>query len=119
MVYHLLANAILLLHLGFILFVACGGFMVLRRPRLAWLHLPAVLWGVWIEYAGWICPLTPLENHLRFMAHEASYTGDFIGHYLTAFIYPHGLTRTMQIVLGSLALILNAALYSQLWRRAK
>ena len=117
MLYPLLADAVLLLHLGFILFVAFGSFAVLRRPRLAWLHLPAVLWGIWIEYAGWICPLTPLENQLRRMGGEAGYGGDFIGHYLTAMIYPQGLTRTAQIVLGTLVLAVNAAVYWRLGRR--
>lgn len=115
--YRLLADAALLLHLGFILFVVFGGFAVLRWARLAWLHLPAVLWGAWIEYAGWICPLTPLENHLRQMGGETGYRGDFIGHYLTAMIYPQGLTRSAQIVLGTLVLVVNAAVYWRLWRR--
>ncbi|HEY3327052.1 MAG TPA: DUF2784 domain-containing protein [Novimethylophilus sp.] len=117
MPYSLLADAVLLLHLGFILFVAFGGFAVLRRPRLAWLHLPAVLWGIWIEYAGWICPLTPLENQWRRMGGETGYGSDFIGHYLTAMIYPQGLTRSAQIVLGTLVLAVNAAVYWRLWRR--
>lgn len=115
--YRLLADVALLLHLGFILFVVFGGFAVMRWPRLAWLHLPAVLWGICIEYAGWICPLTPLENRLRHLGGEAVYRGDFIGHYLAAMIYPQGLTHLAQIVLGTLVLAVNAAIYWRLWRR--
>jgi len=111
MLYRLLADAVLLAHLAFILFVVLGGLLVLRRPRAAWLHLPAACWGVLIEYAGWICPLTPLENALRERGGLAGYPGGFIEHYLTALIYPAGLTRGMQVALGSLALVINGMVY--------
>jgi hypothetical protein len=112
--YSLLADLVLLLHLAFILFVLLGGLLVLRRPRLAWLHLPAAAWGVMVELAGWYCPLTPLENRFRALAGEARYAGDFIQHYLLAAIYPEGLTREVQIGLGLIALLVNAALYARL-----
>jgi len=115
--YRLLADAVLLLHFAYILFVIFGGLAVLRRPLLAWLHLPAALWGALIEYAGCICPLTPLENTLRQQSGETGYPGSFIDHYLTALIYPEGLTRTAQIVLGTFVLVVNAAVYWRLWRR--
>jgi len=113
MVYSVLADLVLLLHLAFLIFVAAGGFVVLRRPRLAWAHLPAAAWGVLIEYAGWICPLTPLEVWLRRQGGGAGYEGGFIEHYVTAFLYPEGLTRGWQVALGTLALLVNAAIY---WR---
>lgn len=117
MIYLLLADATLLLHLAYILFVVLGGLAVLRWPRLAWLHLPAALWAAWVEFSNSACPLTPLENMLRRQGGEAGYDGGFIEHYLAAMIYPEGLTRTAQIVLGSFVLIVNAAVYWRLWRR--
>lgn len=117
--YLLLADAALLLHLGFILFAVFGGMGVLRWPRLAWLHLPAVLWGAWVEFADRSCPLTPLESTLRRLSGERGLHGDFIDHYLAATIYPEGLTRTTQILLGTLLLAINAAVYWRLWRRER
>ncbi len=115
----LLADLVLLLHLAFILFVVLGGLLVLRRPWLAWLHLPAAAWGVAVELAGWYCPLTPLENRFRALAGEAGYAGDFIQHYLLATIYPEGLTREVQIALGLAALLVNAALYALLLHKRR
>jgi hypothetical protein len=117
MIYRLLADAVLLLHLAFIVFVILGGLVVLRHPRLAWLHLPTVLWGMLTEYTGWPCPLTPLENTLRQLGGVPPYTGSFIDHYLTSLIYPPGLTREMQIVLGTFVLLVNTVVYWRLWRR--
>lgn len=117
MVYTLLADLVLLLHLCFVLFVACGGVLVLRRPRLARLHLPAALWGVVIELKGWVCPLTYLENRLRRLGGESGYSGSFIEHYLEPVIYPLGLTRERQIVIGVLLLLVNAAIYLGVCRR--
>ena len=114
-----LADAVLLFHLAFVLFVVLGGPLVLRRPKLAWLHLPCAAWGVLIEFAGWICPLTPLEVFLRMRGGEAGYSGDFIGHYVTAALYPQGLTRGVQIALGSFALLLNAAVYAWIVARRR
>lgn len=105
------AAAVVLIHLAFILFVVLGGVLSLRWPRLAGWHLPAVIWGVWIEFSGGICPLTPLENRLRHAAGEAGYTGDFIDHYLLPLIYPAGLTREAQIALGIGVVAINVALY--------
>ncbi|HQR37820.1 MAG TPA: DUF2784 domain-containing protein [Blastocatellia bacterium] len=114
-----LANLVLVAHFCFVAFVVLGGLLVIAYPRLAFAHVPAVLWGVLIEFAGWICPLTPLENALRRRAGESGYEGDFIAHYVTALIYPVGLTRATQIVLGSLALAFNAAVYAVVWRRLR
>ncbi|MDX2060149.1 MAG: DUF2784 domain-containing protein, partial [Gemmatimonadales bacterium] len=91
--------------------------LVLRWRRLAWLHLPAAIWGVAIEVSGWICPLTPLENHWRRKAGQAGYEGGFIEHYLTAAIYPEGLTRTAQWLIALGVLAINLAVYAVVWRR--
>ena len=112
MPYRLLADLVLALHGGFVAFVVCGGLFVLRWPRLAWLHVPLALWGVLVEYAGLVCPLTPLEITLRQRGGEAGYAGDFIAHYLTALLYPEGLTRGRQLLLGTIALMINVAVYS-------
>ena len=112
MLYHWLANVVVLVHFGFLLFVSVGGFAVLRWRRLAWVHLPAAIWGVLIEFAGWICPLTPLENSLRRRAGGDGYEGGFIDHYIAGVIYPEGLTRGAQVVIGTLVLALNAGIYA-------
>lgn len=119
MIHRLLADAVLVLHLGFILFVVLGGFLVLRRPSLAWLHVPVCLWGAAIEFGGWICPLTPLEKWLRELGGEGAYAGGFIEHYVTALIYPVGLTRNIQLLIGAGVLAINAAIYLRLWQRRR
>jgi hypothetical protein len=115
--YSALADAVVALHLGFVLFVALGGLLVLRWRRLAWLHLPAAVWGVAIEWGGWACPLTPLENHLRESGGGEAYSGDFVARYLMPVLYPEGLTRESQIALGFAALAGNAVIYAVAWRR--
>jgi Protein of Unknown function (DUF2784) len=115
--WRILADAVLLLHCAFIAFVTLGGLLVLRRPRLAWAHLPAVAWGAGIALVGGVCPLTPLENRLRMLGGEAGYSGGFINHYLTAVIYPAGLTRGLQVTLALLLLAINLGAYLLLWRR--
>jgi hypothetical protein len=111
-----LADEVLLAHVAFVVFVVIGGAAVLRWPRLAWAHLPAVLWAVLIEYAGWICPLTPLENALRQTGGEAAYAGGFIDHYIVPVLYPTELSRAGQVGLGSLLLLVNTLVYWQ-WAR--
>ena len=115
--YRLLADCLVLVHIGFVLFVVFGGFLVLRWPRLAWLHLPAAAWGAWIEAVGWICPLTPLENHFRQRAGEAGYAGGFIEHYIITLLYPPGLSREAQFVLTAIVVAVNLAVYAVLFRR--
>lgn len=110
--YGALADLVVVIHIAFVAFVVFGGLLVLRRPRVVWLHVPAAIWGVLIEFTGGICPLTPLENSLRLRGGEAGYSGGFIDHYLIPMLYPSGLTRNAQIVLGSLALALNLAVYA-------
>ena len=112
----LAADIIVLLHFAFILFVSAGGLLVLRWPRLAWLHLPCVAWGVLIEATGCICPLTPMEMRFRLAAGDPGYSGDFIDRYLLPVIYPFGLTRGVQIGLGLALLLFNAVIYILLWQ---
>lgn len=119
MIWRALADAVLVAHLAFILFVVLGGLLVLRWPRLAWIHVPVVLWGAAIEFFGWICPLTPLEKWLRVMGGEAGYAGGFIAHYLLPLVYPAGLTRGIQFVLGAFVVSVNLAVYLVLWRRSR
>jgi hypothetical protein len=111
------ADAVVLLHLLFILFVLGGGLLVLRWPRLALLHLPAAAWGVAVELLHLYCPLTPLENRLRQAAGQAGYDGGFVEHYLIPLIYPAGLTPQTQLWLGALVLAINLPVYLWLlWR---
>ena len=113
--YGLLADAVVLVHVAFVAFVLLGGLLVWRWRRAAWVHLPAVVWGVGIEWAGGVCPLTPLENWLRARAGEGAYEGDFIERYLVPILYPSGLTRGTQAVLGTLALLVNLGAYWYVW----
>lgn len=114
--YSWLADLILLLHACFVLFVIFGGFLTLKWPRAPWLHLPAALWGATVEFTGWICPLTPLENWLRAQGGEVGYENDFMARYLLPILYPGDLTRDLQLLLGTVVVVLNAAVYWWLWR---
>lgn len=117
MLYRWLSDLTVVVHFGFVLFVVLGGLLVLRWRRLLWAHLPAAAWGILIEFAGWVCPLTPLENHFRVLGGEAGYSGGFVEHYITAAIYPEGLTRQTQVVLGVLVLVFNALVYRRVFAR--
>jgi hypothetical protein len=117
MLYRLFADAVLLLHLLFVLFVVAGGLLALRWRWMPWLHLPALAWGATVEFTGWICPLTPLENALRAAGGEAGFAGGFIDHYLLPLLYPAALTPQVQWLLGSALLIFNLAVYGVVWRR--
>ncbi len=119
MLYQALADAVLVLHLLFILFVVGGGFLLLRWPKLVWVHLPAALWGAAISFAGWICPLTPLENALRRAAGDVGYGGGFIEHYLLPAIYPAHLTSHIQTSLGLAVVVINLLIYAWVWRRKR
>lgn len=117
MLVSLAADLVASLHFAFVVFVVLGGLLVLRWPRLAWLHLPAVAWGASIELLGWICPLTPLENRLRHEAGLAGYEGGFVEHYLLPLLYPASLSRSVQVILGLSVLLINAVLYGSILRR--
>jgi Protein of Unknown function (DUF2784) len=112
-----LADLIVILHLAFVLFVVFGGLLVARRRGVAWLHLPAAIWGAWIEFAGWVCPLTPLENWLRQQEGGTVYTTSFVEHYLVPVLYPAALSRDVQWLLGALVVAMNLAIYIVIVRR--
>ena len=111
MLLRIAADLIVLVHLAFVIFVVAGGLLALRWPKMAYLHIPAAVWGAWIEFANWICPLTPLENHLRLLAGEAGYAGGFIEHYITRILYPAGLTAGMRVFLGTAVVAANLMVY--------
>jgi hypothetical protein len=113
----LLADLVVVFHFAFVLFVVLGGPLVLRWRRVAFLHVPAALWGAWIELAGWICPLTPLENTLRTAGGRVAYQGDFVEHYILPVLYPSALTRNIQLLLGCMVLGLNLGIYGYLLYR--
>ena len=119
----LLADAVLLLHFGFLAFVVCGALLAWRWPLLSWLHLPALAWGAYVVLAGEICPLTPLENALRQAGGGSGYGESFIEHYLLPLVYPGAVQgapgRALQVTLGVALLVFNAAIYLRLWRRQR
>jgi hypothetical protein len=114
MFHSITADIVALLHFAFILFVIGGGLIAVKWPKVIWLHIPCAIWGALIEFAGWICPLTPLENYFRQNAGDAGMTGGFIEEYLFKIIYPAGITRTMQIVLGMSVIVINFLVYGYL-----
>ncbi|HYT97955.1 MAG TPA: DUF2784 domain-containing protein [Casimicrobiaceae bacterium] len=108
-----LADAVVVFHLGFIVFVLAGGILVITwRRRVAWLHLPAVAWAAYAEFTSTICPLTPLENTLRRRAGQSGYEGGFIENYLIPIVYPSALTPNVQVVIGAIIVAVNVALYA-------
>lgn len=115
--YRLLANAVVVVHALFILFVVFGGFLAWRWRWVAAIHVPCAVWVVLLEFRGWICPLTPLENALRTRAGQAGYSGGFVEHYLLPAIYPSGLTPRVQMALGMFVLVVNVLVYAVLLRR--
>ena len=119
MLLSLLADLVLAVHATFLLFVVLGGLLVLWKPRIAWVHIPCAMWGAWVELAGWICPLTPLEVDLRIRAGEVGYGGGFIERYVTAALYPQGLTREIQIGLGIAVVAVNVIIYVIAIKRAQ
>ncbi len=112
MLYRILADVVLVVHFGFILFVIFGGLLALKWPKAAWAHLPCFLWGASIITVGWVCPLTPLEHQLRRAAGQAGYEGGFIEHYILPLIYPGELTQTVQFVLGGALMTFNILVYT-------
>jgi len=119
MIYRILAGCVVAFHLGFVLFVVLGGLLALRWPRVAWAHLPAAAWGAFVEFSSTICPLTPLENRLRHLGGETSYSGGFIAHYMIPVLYPSGLGHGTQIALGAFVVLLNVTVYTMLWLRRR
>lgn len=119
MFYGILADTVVIAHAAFILFAVFGGLLTFRWRRLAWLHIPAFLWAAVVEMAGWVCPLTPLENMFRQRAGEAVYHSDFIEHYLMSWLYPDFLTAELQLALGLTVLLINVLIYIRVWQGPK
>ena len=119
MPYRVLADLVVGVHALFVAFVIVGGLLALRWRWVAVLHVPAAVWGALIEFQGWVCPLTPLEKSLRAAAGQAGYPGGFIEHYLLPVLYPAGLTRGVQLVFGTVVIVVNVAVYAVLLRRAR
>jgi Protein of Unknown function (DUF2784) len=117
--YHILADLLVGVHALFVAFVMVGGLLALRWPWVAILHVPAAVWGALIEFQGWICPLTPLEQSLRGAAGQAGYQGGFIEHYLLPVLYPAGLTRGVQLTLGATVILVNLLVYGFLLARRR
>jgi hypothetical protein len=117
MIYQWLAGLIVVIHFLFILFALFGALLVLWRKWIIWLHLPAAVWAMLIEFRGWLCPLTPLENYFTTLAGKAGYEGGFIKHYLVPIIYPTGLAPHIQIILGGVVLAVNGVIYFFVFRR--
>jgi len=115
-IYRLLADLVVLAHLGFVVLAVLGGLLALKWRRFVWIHLSAVIWAATVEFFGWVCPLTPLENRLRARAGEAAYSSDFIARYLLPVLYPEGLTRELQIALGIFVIVVNLAIYGWVFR---
>ena len=118
MIYRLLADLIVLAHFGFIVFVLLGGLLAFRWLWIAWLHIPAMAWGGFIELTGRICPLTPLENALRRAGGLTEYSQSFTEQYIVPIVYPAGLTREFQVMMGFVLILLNISIYGYLaWHR--
>jgi hypothetical protein len=117
--YALAADLVVIGHFAFVFAAVVGGLAALRWPRLTWGHLPMVLWAAGVELFGWSCPLTPLEQGLRQAAGQAGYSGGFLDQYLWTLLYPQGLTRTHQVLLGGALVAFNGWIYLRLWRRRR
>ncbi len=115
MYYRILADTTAVAHFAFVLFIAFGGLLVLRWRKLAWIHLPAAIWGALIEIANWTCPLTTYENIFRTRAGIQGYGEGFVAHYIYELIYPAGLTRAVQLVIAMFVFAINTAVYSRVF----
>lgn len=119
LVYQLLADLIVLAHVAFVVFAVFGGLVAARWRWLVWIHLPAVIWAAIVEFFGWFCPLTPLENWLRQRGGERGYASDFIARYILPTLYPEELTREVQIALGAFVILINLTIYTWIFRTRK
>jgi hypothetical protein len=117
--YQLLADLVVLVHVAFVVFAVLGGLLAARWRRLVWIHLPAVIWAAIVEFFGWVCPLSPLENWLRRRGGRAGYPSDFIAHYFLPVLYPEELSREVQITLGAFVLLINLSIYIWIFRCKK
>jgi hypothetical protein len=118
-VYQFLAALVVVAHLAFVVFATVGGMLVLRWPRIAWIHLPAAAWAAFVELSGRLCPLTPLENALRRRAGLDDYSSDFVANYVFPMLYPTGLTREAQMAIGLFVIVMNVVAYGWVIRRRR
>lgn len=116
MIFLLLADALVVVHLGYIVFVVVGALVVRHHPRMLPVHLAAVAWGAYVALAHRVCPLTPLEVALRVRAGQVGYSGGFVAHYLIPLIYPKALTPNILLAEGIFVIAVNLALYVWVWR---
>lgn len=119
MIFRLLADLTVVLHLAFVLFVVLGGLLVIRHRAVAWVHIPAAAWGAWVEFAGWICPLTPLENWLRERGGGSVYSSSFVERYIVPTLYPEALSRELQWFLGGFVVAVNLVIYAIVFARRR
>lgn len=115
MPFGIFADIVVLIHLAFVIFAVLGALLAFWRRWIVWLHLPAFLWAVWIEFSGGICPLTPLENWLRIKGGQGAYEGDFVAVYLLPILYPAGLTRNVQFIIAIMIILINVAVYGSIF----
>ena len=119
MVFQLLADVVVIFHLAFVAFALFGGLLIMKWRRVAWIHVPSVVWAVFIEFTGMICPLTPLENFLRRKSGATGYESGFVEHYIIPILYPESLENSVQIILGILVIVVNADIYAWVFRQSK
>jgi hypothetical protein len=119
MLARILADIVVVFHFAFVLFVVLGGILALWRRKIIWVHIPLALWGALVEFTGWICPLTPLERWLRLQGGGTAYRGEFIEHYILPILYPSGLTREIQLILGAFVVVMNLLIYGYVFLRPK
>jgi hypothetical protein len=110
--YQVAAEIVLTLHFAFAAFAIFGGLAVRWVPRLAWLHLPALAWGSLVNLGGWVCPLTPLEHHLRSLAGQSAHDGAFVEQYIAPLLYPQGMTREVALLAGIALPLWNTGVYA-------
>ena len=117
--YELLANLTLFTHLIFILFVIFGGMLFFIFSKIIYIHIPSLIWGIYIEFTNSVCPLTYLENWLLYKGELSTYSNDFINNYLFPIIYPEGLTAEIQIYLGASLIVINIFIYGSIYKNFK
>ena len=117
--YELFANLTLIAHLIFILFVIFGGLLFFIFSKIIYIHLPALLWGIYIEFTNSICPLTYLENWFLYQGGLTTYSNNFINNYLLPIIYPEDLTTDIQIYFGILLIVINISIYGLFLKKLK
>ena len=119
MLVRIAADLVLVIHLGFVVFVVLGGLLALRYRWLIFVHVPAAIWGAFVEISGRICPLTTWENQLRQGAGDSGYADSFVEHYLLPVIYPAALTRTIQVWIAGIVIVVNLVIYGWLAYRLR